>query len=220
MNALEVCTDASLKTYDNGRVFTCAGAICLNNMEERYYVDADSTNNRGELLGIYLGVRMIHEELMTNPVYDKLVIYSDSQFGIFGIRDWMNSWLIHQDAHGTLYGTNKKPVINQELFKMIVSYCITNRLPIHFYHQRGHVNTNSSKKLANANRDFHTSNGFVLRPENIFKISFYNDIVDKNSRQVLEGINPDMFPLRNINEQNEICRYIIDMKLYKKYILR
>ena len=65
--------------------------------------------------------------------------------------------------------------------------------------------------MANANRDFHTSNGFVLRPENIFKISFYNDIVDKNSRQVLEGINPDMFPLRNINEQNEICRYIIDL---------
>ena len=220
MNILEICTDASLKTFvDTGRVFTCSGAISINSSQERYVVTSDSTNNRGELLGVYLGVKLAHEELLSNPGrYDRVYVYSDSQFAVYGLRDWMKGWIKTCDANGIIYGSNNKPVKNQELFMMIITYCVTNKLKIYFFNQKGHVNTNSSKALANANMQFKTANGFLLRPDEIFKISFFNDIVDKNSRNILDSINPDDYPIitHTVNDRY-MCRYIVPDN-FKQYI--
>ena len=90
-----------------------------------------------------------------------------------------------------MYNSSGAPVKNQNLFGMIITYCVMNNLIITLYNQRGHVNTNSPKDMALANRQFLKANGILLRPEEIFKISFYNDIVDKNSRAALDNINPD-----------------------------
>ena len=209
---LEICTDASMKTFqESGRIFTCSGAICINNMQERYTVTADSTNNRGELLGVYLGIKLAEEILLSEPGrYSRVNLYSDSQFSIFGLRDWMAKWITTMDKNGVIYGSNGTPVKNQELFMMIITYCVTHNLVIHFYNQKGHVNNNSSKQLANANAQFKTANGFYLKPEDIFKISFYNDIVDKNSRNVLDQINPNDYPVFQYGHEGiNLCHYVI-----------
>ena len=218
-NVLEICTDASLKTFANGRIFTCSGAISINSTQERYIVTQDSTNNRGELLGVYLGIKLAEEELINNPnKYTKVNLYSDSQFAIFGLRDWMKNWIRTTDAQGVIYGSSHKPVKNQELFMMIITYCVTHNLIIHFYNQKGHVNVNSSKNLAAANKQFKNANGYWLKPEDIFKISFYNDIVDKNSRNILESINPDDYPIRHYNSEGiNMCRYVLPNN-FKDYI--
>ena len=208
---LEICCDASLKNFKEvDRIFTCSGAICINTAEEQYVISQDSTNNRGELLAIYLGIKLAENTLYTYPGrFERINLYSDSQFGILGIRDWMKKWVKTEDCNGVLYGTNNKPVKNQDLFKMIITYCYIKGLVVHFYNQKGHVNLNSSKDLAVANRQFYDANGFYLKPEDIFKISFYNDIVDKNSRKTLEGVNPNDYPILNYTEGDEIFRYII-----------
>ena len=120
---LEICTDASMRTFlDSGRVFTCSGAICINNMQERYTVTADSTNNRGELLGVYIGVKLAEEMLLREPGrYSRVNLYSDSQFSIFGLTKWIYGWIKTIDNNGVMYGSNKEPVKNQDLFAMIFS---------------------------------------------------------------------------------------------------
>ena len=85
---LEICTDASLKTYTNGRVFTCSGAVCINTTEETYTVSKDSTNNRGELLAVYLGIKLAEKTIYEFPNrFAAIYLYSDSQFAIYGLRD-------------------------------------------------------------------------------------------------------------------------------------
>ena len=218
---LEVFCDASLRTFiDTQRVFTCSGTICRNTGEEKYIISQDSTNNRGELFAIYIGIKLAEKSYLSNPDrYDKINLYSDSQFGIFGLTKWMPSWINNQDGSGTLYGSNRKPVKNQELFMMIITYLTTHNLKIHFYHQKGHVNTNQSKALAQANKVFKESNGFWLSPENIFKISFYNDIVDKNSRKILSTVNQFDYPIIRYYDSNTIdmCSYVIPNN-YREFV--
>ena len=73
---LEICCDASMKTFeDTGRIFTCSGAICINTDKEVYKVSPDSTNNRGELLAVYLAVKLAEETMLTFPN-----VYTDIYF--------------------------------------------------------------------------------------------------------------------------------------------
>ena len=217
---LEICTDASLRTFqDTGRVFTCSGAICINTAEENYTVSQDSTNNRGELLAVYLGIKLAHKTIQQFPnTFESIYLYSDSQFAILGIRDWMDSWYKSMDAYDIMYGSSGKPVKNQELFKMIVTYLVINKLTINFRNQKGHINLNSQSHLAAANNQFKQANGYWLRPEDIYKISFYNDIVDKNSRKILNGINQNDYPVFNYSpNRSEMMVYKIPPD-YRTYI--
>ena len=193
---LEIYTDASIHTFDNGRMFGCSGALCSTTGNSKYTITPDTTNNKSELIAIYLGVQLAHEIMMANPgKYNRIELYSDSQFGIFGITRWINGWIRNTDANGVMYGSNNQPVKNQELFAMILSYLSTNKLHVNFYHMAGHVRYTSPKMLSKANETFKSSNGFYLRPEDIYKISYYNDIVDKTSRSKLAAVNPDAYPV-------------------------
>ena len=45
---LEICCDASITTYPNGRTFGCAGAVAIGLNIERTTIVPDSTNNIAE----------------------------------------------------------------------------------------------------------------------------------------------------------------------------
>lgn len=217
---LEICCDASMRKFnDTERIFTCSGAICINTMEEQYVITPDSTNNRGELFAVYLGIKLAEKIMLEYPGrFSRINLYSDSKFSIYGLKTWMPNWLATQDANGIIYGSNREPVKNQELFMMIITYLVTHNMVINFHHQKGHVNTNSSKALANANRVFKDSNGFWLKPEDVFKISFYNDIVDKNSRKQLDYIDQSQYPIMQYSEDNvQMCRFQIPLN-YRDFV--
>lgn len=218
-NVLEICTDASIRTFPNGRVFGCAGALSITTGHSDYRISQDTTNNRSELIGIYLGVRLAENILLSNPgVFSEVKLYSDSQFGIFGLTRWMDNWLRNQDINGILYGSNGLPVKNQELFKAIITYLTTHGLRIKMLHQPGHVKLNKKDKLAEANEVFFNSNGYYLKPEDIYKISYYNDIVDRTSREKLQSINPDQYRVMDYSgNYNVLCRYVIPQN-YKEYV--
>ena len=203
MAVMEIYTDASMRTLDDGRVFGCSGALCANTGQAKYTINPDSTNNKSELLAVFLGVQLAHQIMMENPgVYESIDLYSDSQFSIFGLTRWMPGWLKTKDANGIIYGSNRRPVKNQELFAMILTYMVNNNLRIRFLHMAGHIRMTSLKRLGVANYVFNKSNGFCLRPDEVFKISYYNDIVDRTSRSKLYSINPSNFPTRLSGEES------------------
>lgn len=209
-NVLEICTDASIRTFPNGRVFGCAGALCITTMEQDYLVSQDTTNNRSELLGVYLGLKLGKRIMDQNPNYEKLIIYSDSQFAIFGLTKWMSGWMRTRDNNGIIYGSNGKPVKNQELFMCILSYIATNNITVSFRHCSGHVRYTSIKMLKEANDVYYKSNGEYLRPEDIYKLAYYNDIVDTTTREYLQTINPDLYPVMDYSNNYQVMtRYVV-----------
>ena len=209
-DVLEICTDASIRTFKNGRVFGCAGALCITTMEQDYLVSQDTTNNRSELLGVYLGLKLGKRIMDKNPNYTSMIIYSDSQFAIFGLTKWMSGWMKSKDANGIIYGSNGKPVKNQELFMCILSFITSNELKVVFRHCSGHVRYTSTKMLKMANEVYFKSNGTYLRPEDIYKLAYYNDIVDTTTREYLQTVNPDMYPVMDYsNNYQSMVKYAI-----------
>lgn len=206
---LEIYTDASIRTFSNGRTFGCSGALCSTTGESRYIITPDSTNNKSELIAIYMGVALADEIRKRHLKSYDIHLYSDSQFGIFGLTKWIYGWLKTIDNNGIIYGSNKQPVKNQELFAMILSYLSMNKLKVNFHHIAGHVRYTSTKMLAKANETYKSSNGVYLRPEDIYKVSYYNDIVDKTSRAKLDSINPNEFPILDNDNTTQMCSYII-----------
>ena len=217
-NILEICTDASIRTFPNGRVFGCAGALCITTLEQDYLISQDTTNNRSELLGIYLGLKLGKRIMDEHPEYDSMVIYSDSQFAVFGLTRWMQGWMKNKDHNGIIYGSNGKPVKNQELFMCILSYITSNQLKVTFRHCSGHVRYTSIKMLRLANEAYYKSNGEYLRPEDIYKLAYYNDIVDNSTREYLQRVNPDIYPKMDYsNNHNIMTKYIVPNN-YTKFI--
>lgn len=217
-NILEICTDASIRKFPNGRTFGCAGALCITTMEEEHLVSQDTTNNRSELLAIYLGLKLGKRIMDTNPEYNSIVLYSDSQFAIFGLTRWMSGWMKTMDENGIIYGSNGLPVKNQELFMCILSYITANELKVTFRHVSGHVRYSSIKNLKEANDAYFRSNGVYLRPEDIFKISYYNNIVDNTTREYLKTINPDIYPVMDYTNNYQVMTKYVVPSTYVNYI--
>lgn len=218
-NVLEIFTDASIRKYDNGRVFGCAGALETATMREEYLISQDTTNNRSELLAVYLGLKLAKKIMDNNPgYYDRVILYSDSQFAIYGLTRWMSTWMKTKDQNGVIYGSNGYPVKNQELFMCILSFITTNKLKVSFKHCAGHVRYTSTKMLAKANDTFYKSNGTYLRPEDIYKVSYYNDLVDMTTREKLDTINPNDYPILHYeNNYNMMTNYIVPSN-YMEYM--
>lgn len=213
---LEIFCDASIKRFNNGRVFGCSGALCSTTQDSRYIINPDSTNNKSELLAVFIGLQMARDIILYNNIINpEVYIYSDSQFTIFGLTRWINGW-IRTIQNNIIYGSNKEPVKNQELFAMILRFLIENNMPVKFLHQKGHINYNKSSELIKANEVFKTSNGYYLSPEEIYKISYYNDIVDKTSRSKLD-IDSNNFIERHGKQMVELI--IPTYKEYNKFVL-
>lgn len=214
---LEIYTDASIKTYQSGRTFGCSGAICPTTGQSIYTINPDTTNNRSELIAIDIGIKLAYSIYTREPEkYENIYLYSDSQFGIFGLTKWIFGWS-KNIKNGVMYGSNRQPVKNQDLFIGILSYLSINKFKVKFRHQSGHVNVTRPKMLYDANEVFNKSNGYYLKPEDIYKISYYNDFVDKSTRLKLENINPNNFPI--INNGNKEMINICLPKDFKKYIM-
>lgn len=216
MEELEICCDASIMKYPNGRTFGCAGAITTKLNIERKIIIPDCTNNRAELIAMYTAVRLANEIKQIKP-YD-ITIYADSKFVVYGMKVWMEDWLRKIDENGIVYNHANKPVINQDLFMMILSYMISNNLRLKIRHQKGHVKFLNEKSLAIASRVFQESNGYRLDYSTLRRISLYNDKIDRSTREMLKTINPNDYPIENNDGLPKVCNYIIPYN-YKDYVL-
>ena len=219
---LKICTDGSMRNFENGRSFGCAGAIAIDSMQTMYRIIPDTTNNRCELMAIYLGVKLAQEIVCSSPLYDSITIYSDSQFSVYGLNKWMYSWLRYSDKSGTLYNKKGSKVANQELYKLIIKFIIDNGLRIKFMLQQGHTDLNKQESVRSAIIRFKNENGVDIDFSTLYNIISFNNIVDTTTRNKLKNLDLNDYPvdgyLTKENDYDYMNNYRIP-KYFNNYIL-
>lgn len=207
MKGMNIFTDASIITSPFEETIGCAGAICYeDNNIFKYEIVRDSTNNISELTAIKLAVLLAIENRHNFNIFN---IYADSQYAIFGLTKWLNGW-INNTENGILYNSSGMPVKNQEIFLSIIKLIVKNKIPINFYHVKGHVNINNFVSINNAANVFKKSNNVNVSRNEIYNMTKMNNLVDKNTRNLLKE--------KYINERENIVRGVIQPILTKEDI--
>ncbi len=185
----------------------------------RQIIQMNATNNSAEILAIWVGVV---EALRLRQTYPGAIfrLFSDSKISLYGLRDWMKSWVEHIKNDGTLISSNGQPVMNQQRFIHIFNLIVENNLRIEFYHQRGHVkDTNMPLEIARA--QFIKAN--KVSPENmgirIETICNCNDIIDNLTRNAIYAYINNGTLLPNTEIEGVIpFDYIIRKNMLHQYI--
>jgi ribonuclease HI len=180
-NRVNIFTDASVRIY-KGTTYSCAGAIIKSKEYTNAFgkVISDTTNNRGELEGIILGIK-IAKNFHNTYGTTKFNIFSDSLICINSLREWVHNWRFKD---GNFYGGNGI-VKNQEKLIYCMKLILDSGLDLRFYHQKGHVKQSDSS-LENARNVFNKSNKQNITDINFIKeISYFNDKIDKITRNLL-----------------------------------
>lgn len=87
--------------------------------------EAQTTNNRMEIMGVLEGLRALNKSC-------KLEIYSDSQYVLKGINEWLPGWI----RKGWV-NSQKKPVANVDLWKEMVIELEPHVVTVHWV--KGHA---------------------------------------------------------------------------------
>ena len=183
---INIFCDASINTTHR---IACSGAITLfqydNGNREVYetetLIQKGATNNSAEIMAILMGVR---SALRLSRMYPDAIfrLYSDSKISIFGLRDWLPSW-VHNMQGVTLMSSTGTPIANQQTFIKIFNLIVRYDLRIEFYHQPGHVK-DMPEAYRKASADFIACN--KIHPEkldtSIEEISYYNNQIDNITR--------------------------------------
>ena len=210
---LNIFTDASIYTEDKRWFASCPGAISIigNTIIDRHeFIVNGSTNNEGEILAIRLG---IYFALKYRDRVKQINLFSDSNICIQGLNNWIYSWVNNVNKNGILFTNSNKPVANQEIIKCIISDIVRNNLQINFYHVKGHVDIRNDGNIYHAMKVFNTSNGIDIDYKLAKQISYYNNNVDINTRNLLYAstINSNTETItaikRDVNLKNIINQY-------------
>ena len=184
---LNIFCDAS--TRKRGKITdACYGAVAVcdnREIDKIYRICSDSSNNLAEIRAVRAAICLA---IRHQSEYDIINIFSDSQISIFGIRDRYFTWRLKKDK---LFGFGNTMIANQDVFIEIMELICSHNLEITFYHQNGHVNCNNPDSMKEATHVFMASNGIreCVDMNLIRYISYWNDIVDKKSRQILLSTN-------------------------------
>lgn len=186
MKTFDIYCDASVQKSLRG---ACAGALIVERGSPKTSMKAviqpNGTNNSGEIGAILLGTSCALEIRNTTPDLCQFNIFSDSNIGIRGVREWMFHWIAMANQAGNykLINNSGQPVANQMFFKCIFNFLVMHNLQIHFYHQAGHVN----RYFAQAAKTFEDDNGIPLFRLGLSAetISSYNNFVDTRTRSLL-----------------------------------
>jgi len=97
------------------------------------------TNNKAELTAILVAL----QECNKNNLYEKIIIYTDSQYSINAITKWYDQWLINHKLD------SKK---NIDILKNIKEYLKI--IDVKFIHIRSHTNLQDDHSIGNNNADY------------------------------------------------------------------
>ena len=225
-NTLSIVTDASAKVFTSrahpkGRWFSCYGALAIDEQIETYQIAHDCPNNRGELLGVKLGITMAKDIMETFPgKYEKVVIYSDSKLAVSGLKSWMGTW-ISKMINGVMYKSDGSIVKNQDLYVDIMSFLSTYKFHIHLKHIAAHINTSSLSDLEKAKADYRISNDSeMLSRDELVRMCDFNNMVDRGCKAHLDSLgDPDRYPMIDYINHNyiDMVRYAFPYD-YAQYI--
>lgn len=172
---LNIFTDASI--YKNGDEYISShGFYSPTTNESKVEVVRNSSNNRGELMGIRdalaYGLSKRNEYLQVN-------VWSDSLYSVRSICEWFPSWYMH-NTDGILRNNNGQEISNQDLLRVIVDLILTNNFRVNIIHQRGHINEKVSIK--DAVYSFKVANKMIIDNEAMKNAAICNQIIDEMTR--------------------------------------
>ncbi len=103
------------------------GALLLAGGVERemYGAEWDTTNNKMELTAAIRGLEQ-------TPPGSRVAIHCDSEYVVRGMTEWIAGWIRNQWRKA-----DKKPVLNQELWKSL--YAIASAREVEWHWVRGHA---------------------------------------------------------------------------------
>lgn len=154
----------------------------------------ESTNNIGELLALYLGIkkgielkREINEHYSTSkPSIKYINIFSDSAYSVNCVTEWFKNWIFTRNNQMQFIGTNGKPVKNQELIESIIRLVLQYEEKINLIKVRGHQDPNKEESVELVSKYLETANDIFKRQVGVN--NFYNptkevvrDIIRKNN---------------------------------------
>lgn len=218
-NAINCFTDAS-KTNINGVDTICAGyAVVYQNqiLDTGLKVVYNATSMYGEELAIYMGMNA----LLKYAKYDTFLnLFSDSQVGIFSLRNWIFNWVNRNDRNliKSFVKSDGKPVANQELLTAIIG--LVNAIGAHtsLYHIRGHMNPDIVKDMQTFIKAFVGFNGEDMTEDIARELIYYNSVVDNATRDhLLQTVNEPMFDPKNHRKPIVVFNNLLNYDLLMNY---
>lgn len=218
-NAINCFTDAS-KTNIDGVDTICAGyAVVYQNqiLDTGLKVVYDATSMYGEKLAIYMGM----DALLSYAKYDTFLnLFSDSQVGIFSLRNWVFDWVKKKDSSAikSFVNSSKVPVANQEILMATIGLINSTGAHTSLYHIRGHMNPSKVSDMQTFIEAFVRLNNEYMTEDMARELIYYNDVVDKATRNHLfqtitsPEFNPEYYrkPIvvfNNLLNYNSIMNY-------------
>lgn len=210
---LNIFTDASMRTIKD-EVVGAPGYIAVIGsimVHEDIRILRDSTNSESELYAIYMAIQYA---LLNRDKVQVINIFSDSQFAIYGLREWIFNW-VHNIRNDRIYNSSKKEVAHQNIFMGIIYTILEYDLQINLYHNRGHFTESKIKqfielfKVHNFLYDYIDSNTARM-------IIKYNNHIDNDTRNKLYSLSnnlPDKLQLPDYLARNDL-----DMNHYKELL--
>lgn len=115
----------------------------LSNISKKF-TKTPLTNQRAELYAIYKGLKKI----IKNLTFNKIEIYSDSEYSIKSLTEWIISW-----KKNNWKTSANKEVLNQDIIKKIDKILQKNKNKITFTHVRSHTGKQDKHSLGNEQAD-------------------------------------------------------------------
>ena len=200
-DTLNIFADASMNSYGTcGCIGVCPvygkldKRFPLLNTEFHSRVINKCTNNFAEGRAI---IEALYIALRNKNKYPIIRILSDSQITLLGIRDRITQWKISKkpdkDGFVNFVGSSGY-IVNQDIFLEALYMILDNDLSIEFLWQKGHVpfaNQYLQDKLIKSGEAFKKYNNIQddLDIEFVRALAFFNNYVDRNSRDVLYSVD-------------------------------
>lgn len=214
-NIYDIYVDASINLEQK---LGCAGMALVDRkrdtmVDSRYLVKPNATNNMCEIIAIWMGIYRAIELLYFESLPFHVNIFSDSQISLFGMREWLPSWI--RKRNGNVLINSSGAVSNQIWYEDAYHAIISSGIKIKFFHQKGHVDENRQLSLFAAEKAFRTSNNMTphMAGTSPAILAKYNNFVDTTSRDIIIGLLSG----KNITEFPG-ARYMLEIPLRFDFI--
>lgn len=179
---LNIFTDASIRVVKDETIGASGYIAVIGNdaIHQDIRVLRESTNNQSEIYAVYMAIQYA---LLNRDKVKVINIFSDSQFAIFGLREWVFSWM-NNIRGDRLYNSSNKPVSNQNIFMAILYTIINYNLEINLYHNMGHYKDEKVVEFIQLFKKHNQINDY-LEKEIGYKIIYFNNKIDMLTRNVL-----------------------------------
>lgn len=210
-NTLNIFTDASMHNHNNENIGAPGYVAVIGNniVNKQAIILRESTNNESEIYAILMGIQFA---LINRDKVKVINIFSDSQFAVFGLREWIFKWM-NNIKDDRLYNSSGKLVANQKIFMNIIYTILDYNLNVNIYHNRGHFTKNQIREFIHLFTKHNFLNDYIDY-RTASSIMYYNDIIDNYTRDSLKAQEfPNKLEILDYTATNEV-----DMKQYKKLL--